>query len=72
MEGKAKALSLSIIVGIITLMIPYLIASFTIWDINPKNWSEGVRWLVCCFGILMCISGIAITYTNLKKNDNDR
>ena len=69
MEGKAKVLS--IIVGIVTLMIPYVMAAFTQWDANPKNWSDGVRWLVCSFGILMCVSSIVVTYTNLKKDRND-
>lgn len=69
MEGKAKVLT--IIVGIVSLMIPYGMAAFTQWDANPKNWSDGVRWLVCYFGILMCASSAIATYNNLKKDDHE-
>jgi hypothetical protein len=30
----------------IILLIPYLVVSFVVWNINPSNWTEGNR-VVC-------------------------
>ncbi|UTG62437.1 hypothetical protein J2O09_05635 [Elizabethkingia anophelis] len=64
-----RSLIISIIIGFLTLLIPYSVAAFTIWDINPKNWSNAARWAVSAFGIILSVFGMIFTYDNTKNTN---
>jgi hypothetical protein len=37
---------IGIILGVLSLLlIPYLLISFAVWNLNPAEWKEGVRVL---------------------------
>lgn len=48
---KPIKILISIITFIVTILLAYLIASFSMWEINPANWSEGARIFTSGFGV---------------------
>ena len=42
----------SIITFIVITLLAYLIASFSLWEMNPANWSEGARVFTAGFGVI--------------------
>jgi hypothetical protein len=48
--------------AILTMIIFYLLISFSIWDLNAKNWNMGARVLYCVFSPLFSI----LVYIGIK------
>jgi hypothetical protein len=55
-EGMIKALLA--FVGV--FMSIYLMGAFTVWDMNPSNWSEEGRLLVVIMGTLCGLLGVLV------------
>ena len=64
-----KSIVLGLVVGVAMLITPYLIASFTLWDMNPRNWSVGERWAVSAIGLVASVFGGAWIYDITKSDE---
>ena len=43
---------IGIILGVLSLLlIPYLLVSFAVWNLNPGEWKEGARVITIVFTI---------------------
>ena len=51
-----------IVGAILTMIVFYLLISFSIWDLNAKNWSIVTRSMYSCFGPVFSI----FVYVGLK------
>jgi hypothetical protein len=55
----------SIIVAILTMVLIYLLISFTVWNLNAKHWDMGVRMMYVIFSPM--IAGIVYACYNDQK-----
>ena len=63
---KPIKIILSIVTFIVTLFLAYLVASFSLWNLNPATWSEGARIFTAGFGSIFAALavGFVIAYNN--------
>lgn len=61
---KPIKIIISVVTFIVTLFLAYLVASFSLWDLNPATWSEGVRIFTAGFGMIFAALavGFVIAY----------
>ena len=56
MKGK------NLIIAILPMVLIYLLISFTVWNLNAKDWDMGVRVMYVIFGPM--ITGIVYAFYN--------
>lgn len=61
---KPIKIILSIVTFIVALFLAYLVASFSLWELNPAKWSEGARMFTAGFGTILAAlaTGFVIAY----------
>lgn len=61
---KPIKIIISILTFIVTLLLAYVITSFSIWELNPAKWSEGARMFTAGFGLIFAAlaTGFVIAY----------
>lgn len=61
---KPIKIIISIFTFIVTLLLAYFVASFSVWELNPAKWSEGIRAFTAGFGIIFATlaTGFVIAY----------
>ena len=57
---------LSVVTFLVTIFLAYMVTSFSLWNVNPATWSEGVRVFTAGFGIIFAALavGFVIAYNN--------
>ena len=55
---------ISILLFVVILLSAYGVASFSLWELNPAKWPEGVRAFTSGFGIIFAAlaTGFVIAY----------
>lgn len=63
---KPIKIIISILAFSVTLLLAYFVTSFSVWELNPAKWSEGVRIFTAGFGIIFAslATGFVIAYNN--------
>lgn len=61
---KPIKILISIFLFVAILLFAYGVASFSVWELNPAKWPEGVRAVTAGFGIIFAAlaTGFVIAY----------
>lgn len=61
---KPIKILISILIFVVILLFAYGVASFSIWELNPAKWPEGVRAFTAGFGVIFAAlaTGFVIAY----------
>lgn len=61
---KPIKIIISILLFVVILLFAYGITSFSVWELNPAKWPEGVRAFTAGFGLIFAAlaTGFVIAY----------